>query len=40
VPIVRLDLDVLTKDAALSLLKLLIGNEQVEWEISSNLKAV
>ncbi|WP_333272194.1 hypothetical protein [Microcoleus sp. herbarium19] len=39
-PIVRLDLDVLTKDVALSLLKSLIEDERVEWEISSNLKAV
>jgi hypothetical protein len=36
----RLDLDVLTKDVVLFLLKSLIGDERVEWEISSNLKAV
>jgi hypothetical protein len=36
----RLDLDVLTKDVALSLLKSLIGDKRVEWEISSNLKAL
>ncbi|HEY9671358.1 MAG TPA: NB-ARC domain-containing protein [Waterburya sp.] len=32
-PIVRLDLDVLTPDAALDLLKLLVGNERVEAQL-------